>query len=121
MKINVTAKQLRGLAKHEFRAPYAELQKIFRGVEPDFYTAGRYGWNFDAYYDKESSVLITTGYRNTFGRQIPHELIEHVEKHIEAVERGTSNYESTFAMLDAIRKAFFRGLADYDKTHSEEI
>lgn len=57
-----------------FRCGYCDLQYIFRGIEPDYYNTGVYGWNCDIYlFDR---LVITTGYRNMRGRPIPEQLIE---------------------------------------------
>ena len=45
---------------------YCDAQFLLRGFEPDSYTCGVYGWNFDAY--DIDGVLITTGYRNLIGK-----------------------------------------------------
>jgi hypothetical protein len=56
-----------------YKCGYCDLQLIFKGIEPDFYNSGVYGWNCDIYVI--GGVAITTGYRNTTGKKIPHEMI----------------------------------------------
>lgn len=48
-------------------AGYCDLSHLLRGHEPQAYTAGTYGWNFDVYH--VHGLTICTGYRNMPGRR----------------------------------------------------
>lgn len=48
-------------------AGYCDLSHLLRGHEPQAYTAGIYGWNFDIYH--VHGLTICTGYRNMPGRR----------------------------------------------------
>ena len=61
MKVNDTRKSI---ANNYFckAAKDGSLQHLFRGIEPNFYTCGIDGWNFDAY--THGNKCVTTGYCN---------------------------------------------------------
>ena len=44
---------------------YCEAQHLLSGIEPDYYTTGIYGWNFDVY--RIAGLTICTGYRGMIG------------------------------------------------------
>lgn len=54
------------------RCGYCDLQYIMVN-EPDYYNAGVYGWNCDFY--RYGDIVISTGYRNMCGKDIPREII----------------------------------------------
>ena len=89
IKQHTTIKNIRNNYKKVFRCGYCDLQLIYRGVDPQFYNAGLYGWNCDIYVDYTRDIAITTGYRNMAGRMIPDELIK---KYSKIAEEITSNY-----------------------------
>lgn len=49
-----------------FAVGYCDLQNLLDFSDPDYYTCGAYGWNFDAYVFTVNgrNVCLTTGYRN---------------------------------------------------------
>lgn len=61
MKVKVSRKEL---MKHYncIGVGYCNLQSLLTYFSPQYYNAGVYGWNFDAYCF--GSVAIITGYRN---------------------------------------------------------
>ena len=97
MKVEVTRKSI---ANSYFckAAGYCSLQYLFRGIEPNFYTHGIYGWNFDAY--THGNKCVTTGYRNMIGDSIPYDVCK---KYEDAAEKIWS-YENK-ATYDEKRKA----------------
>jgi len=65
MKIKTTRKQIAN--NYDCIAVgYCELQNLLTYESPAFYTAGSYGWNFDAYLIRHNNkiICITTGYRS---------------------------------------------------------
>ena len=51
-------------------AGYCELQSLLRNHDPNAYTCGVYGWNFDIY--EVYGVTICTGYRGMPGERLYH-------------------------------------------------
>ena len=47
------------------RVGYCDAQHLLSGIEPDYYTAGVYGWNCDIY--RIAGLTICTGYRGMIG------------------------------------------------------
>ena len=70
MKIKTTRKAIVNATApaHLRRAGYCELQYLLKSHEPIAYTAGVYGWNFDAY--SVNGLMICTGYRNMPGAKL---------------------------------------------------
>ena len=110
MKIKATRKYITSLWHNVYRAGYCDLQYIMHGVEPTYYNAGVYGWNWDAYTDHRTDSVITTGYRNMVGDPIPDALIEkYTERAKEIIKREFSERDSQ-EKLDALRRDFWREL-----------
>lgn len=87
-----------------FSAPYCALQSICPEsfIQPRYYNSGVYGWNNDMYVI--NGVIITTGYRNLRGEEIPPEIIEkYSEKAVAIKERYPffSTWEETCNLLYA--------------------
>lgn len=67
-KQRVTAKRIREAERAgvpTVRVGYCMGQSLLRDIEPDYYTAGIYGWNFDVY--QIAGLTICTGYRGMIG------------------------------------------------------
>lgn len=67
-KQRVTAKCIREAERAgapTVRVGYCMGQSLLRDIEPDYYTAGIYGWNFDVY--QIAGLTICTGYRGMIG------------------------------------------------------
>lgn len=69
MKFETTRKRLLDNYghKHALAVGYCDAAYLLKWTEPNAYTHGVYGWNFDAY--TIGDILITTGYRNLIGKQ----------------------------------------------------
>lgn len=92
-KMKTTAGELKRNFLHQFRCGYCDLQDMMVSDNPQFYTCGVYGWNFDAYCDWSRSVCVTTGYRGMFGKPIPEELLKRYSKRgLEIRERWSKSY-----------------------------
>lgn len=102
MKTHTTIKSIRNNWDKKFQAFYCDLQFIYRGVEPNYYNAGIYGWNCDIYCDFKRDIAISTGYRNMTGRIIPDEIIEKYSNIAKEIAKNTWSkpYEETRKALD---------------------
>lgn len=78
MKVKVTKKQVQENYKNIICIGYCELQCLLRFKEPNYYTAGVYGWNADI-YQVNYDTCIVTGYQ-PFGNISDYELVKEVEK-----------------------------------------
>lgn len=85
---------------------YCDLWHLFRDFDgATYYTAGVYGWNFDAfcYGDK----CITTGYRGMIGESVPREIVEKYEAAAKEIYYSRDEYATKREKLDALRAEFF--------------
>lgn len=89
-----------------FKARYCTLQDICPEgfISPSYYNEGKYGWNNDMYviHSRNHSIIITTGYRNLRGEEIPSDIIEKYScKAVEIKERYPhfSTWEETRNLL----------------------
>lgn len=101
-KQHIAIKNIRNNYKKVFRCGYCDLQFIYRGIDPQFYNTGVYGWNCDIYIDYARDIAITTGYRNMTGRMIPDEIIEKYSNIAKEIAKNTWSkpYEETRKALD---------------------
>lgn len=58
---------------------YCDLQDALKWREPNFYTAGVYGWNSDVYVIDYDTVIVT-GYRPFGNIELPREVIDALNK-----------------------------------------
>lgn len=75
MRIKVAKKEIMKNYKC-FSVGYCDLQTLLGVANPQFYTAGVYGWNADIYIF--GNIAIVTGYR-PFGKQIDFDIIRKFE------------------------------------------
>ena len=81
MKLKARIKDIREHSYRLLKVGYCQMQYLLQYREPFAYTAGVYGWNFDAY--DVNGVTICTGYRgmpDNKRMKEDHGLIEKYEK-----------------------------------------
>ena len=108
MKSRITAKTLRTIFKDKVitlgtQQPYY----LLRYHNPDWYTCGVYGWNFDAY--DIDGVLIMWGDRGTFGKRADYDRIKFYEdkaKEICGELYKTQTQDQVRLRLDGLIKDF---------------
>ena len=98
--------------RYVFYAGYCDLQDIMRGVYPNAYNAGNYGWNCDIYFDYSRDIAINTGYRNLRGKRIPSELIKEFSDIAKEICKHpfSTPWEETEKALNENRENFFDAL-----------
>ena len=108
MKARVTAKDLRSMFKGKaITLGTQEPYYLLRYHNPDFYTCGIYGWNFDAY--DIDGVLIMWGDRGTFGKLADYDRIRFYEdkaKEICGELYKTQTQEQVIQRLNGLIKDF---------------
>ncbi len=103
MKYKTTRAQiLRGCANVR-AAGYCDLQHLLRAHEPQAYTAGIYGWNFDIY--EIYGVTICTGYRGMPGTRCK-EISEFDEKAREVWDNYKIPYEMRRDIVENLLRQF---------------
>lgn len=110
MKMKVTNKLLKNNYFKMYVVGYCDLQHIMNGIEPRFYNAGVYGWNFDVYESPDGRAVISTGYRNMQGVRIPSDIIKKYDKKVSAINAKYNlwvDYEKRKKALDKLRVKFW--------------
>ena len=86
MKTQVTKKAIMNSYNNVIRVGYCDLQSALAWREPNFYTAGVYGWNADVYVIDAGTVIVT-GYRPFGNVELPREVIDTLNACAESVRR----------------------------------
>lgn len=107
-KYRTTAKAIRDAMKAGMPTValgYCELQSLLSCADPEAYTAGVYGWNFDVY--QIGGLTICTGYRGMIGADVDTAAAEKAASAcdragLDARERMLAEW--IYATLDALRE-----------------
>jgi hypothetical protein len=85
MKTKTTAKAIKERYKKCYSAGYGQLQFLLSRIEPLYYHAGVYGWDYDVYIIDD--VAIFTGYRYPSSgiKHIPYEIAEKYDKYAKKI------------------------------------
>ena len=86
MKTQITKKAIMSAYRNVIKVGYCDMQDALKWREPNFYTAGVYGWNADVYVIDYETVIVT-GYRPFGNVEIPREVIETLNKCAESITR----------------------------------
>lgn len=79
MKTKTTKSAIMHAYENVIKVGYGDLQDALKWREPDFYTAGVYGWNSDV-YEIDYGTVIVTGYRPFGNIELPREVINTLNK-----------------------------------------
>ena len=72
--------------RNVIKVGYCDMQDALKWREPNFYTAGVYGWNSDVYVIDNDTVIVT-GYRPFGNMELPREVIETLNKCAKSITR----------------------------------
>lgn len=79
MKTKTTKRAIMHAYENVIKVDYCDLQDALKWREPNFYTAGVYGWNSDVYVIGYGTVIVTG--RRPFGNiELPREVINTLNK-----------------------------------------
>ena len=70
--------------RNVIKVGYCDLQDALKWREPNFYTAGVYGWNADVYVI-DCDTVIVTGYRPFGNVELPRNVIDTLNKCAESL------------------------------------
>ena len=79
MKTPITKKAIMNSYRNVIKVGYCDMQDALKWREPNFYTAGVYGWNADVYVIDYDTVIVT-GYRPFGNIELPREVIDTLNK-----------------------------------------
>ena len=86
MKTQTTKKAIMSAFKNVIKVGYCDLQDALKWREPNFFTAGVYGWNSDVYVI-DCNTVIVTGYRPFGNVELSREAIDTLNKCAESITR----------------------------------
>ena len=75
MKTQITKKAIMSAYRNVIKVGYCDLQNALKCRDPNFYTAGIYGWNADVYVI-DCDTVIVTGYRPFGNIELTRSVIE---------------------------------------------
>lgn len=84
MKTKTTKKAIMNAYENVIKVGYCDLQNALKWREPNFYTAGVYGWNADVYVIDYDTVIVA-GYRPFGNVELPHDVIDTLNKCAESI------------------------------------
>lgn len=79
MKTETTKRAIMRAYENVIKVGHCDLQDALKWREPNFYTAGVYGWNSDVYVIDYSTVIVT-GCRPFGNIELPREVINTLNK-----------------------------------------
>lgn len=79
MKTKITKKAIMNAYRNVIKVGYCDMQDALKWREPNFYTAGVYGWNADVYVIDHDTVIVT-GYRPFGNMELQREVIDTLNK-----------------------------------------
>ena len=97
MKTQITKKAIMSKYRNVIKVGYCDLQDALKWREPNFYTAGVYGWNADVYVLGYDTVIVT-GYRPFGNIELPRSVIDALN-YCAACARSYSNYNDLQKVL----------------------
>lgn len=112
MKYKTTIKAIRENAINLRSAGYCDLSYLLHNHEPNAYTAGVYGWNFDVY--EVYGLTICTGYRGMVGPRL--EGIAEAEKKARKLlswENTAMTYEEKCGAVEELLHEFCKANGGY--------
>lgn len=86
MKVKVKEKELKENYNMIWSVGYCNIENIEKALDPQYYTAGVYGWNADHYeiiINKKNiykRILISTGYRPLHNKNVKNVSYEKIKK-----------------------------------------
>ena len=84
MKTRTTKKAIMNTYYNVIKVGYCDLQHALKCREPDYYTAGAYGWNADVYVI-DCDTVIVTGYSPFGNVELPRDVIDTLNKCAESI------------------------------------
>lgn len=106
MKVKVTRSLLKSHYNRAIAIGYCDAYSLLYFENPEYYTAGIYGWNFDAY--DIDGVLITTGYRGMIGVTPNYERLRFFNKKSEDVINSKITFEEKKKKVSELLKDFIK-------------
>ena len=92
-KIKTTAKAIKETYKKCYSAYYGSLQFLLSRIEPLYYHAGVYGWDYDVYIIDDDVAIFMGGRCPSSGiKRIPYEVAEKYDKYAKKIIDANYDY-----------------------------
>ena len=111
MKIKTAKRAIMSVFENVIRVGYRDMQSALTWREPNFYTAGVFGWNADVYMI-DCDTVIVTGCRPFGNTELSREVIDTLNKCAESITRYL-NYDLAKIYLRNNLDALVSGI-EYD-------
>lgn len=115
MKVKVKEKELKENYNMIWSVGYCDIQHIEKALNPQYYTAGVYGWNADHYeiiINKKNiykRVLISTGYRplnNKNVKDVSHEKIKKLDEKARKIFGTSGDFQQNCKKVNKLLEKF---------------
>lgn len=107
-KIKTTKKYIKANYNYIFNASGGNTDYLLMDIEPRFYNAGVYGWNWNG-YELTENICIITGYRNTLGENISREILAIYEQQAKKIfETDNLTYDKKLYEIKKLRNEFIK-------------
>lgn len=105
-KIKTTKKYIKANYHYIFNSSGENIDYLLTGIDPRYYNAGVYGWNWDG-YELTENICIIAGYRNTLGENISREILANYEKQAKKIfETDNLTYDKKLYESKKLRNEF---------------
>ena len=115
MKTQITKKAIMSAYRNVIKVGYCHLQDALKWREPNFFTAGVYGWNADVYVIDGDTVIVT-GYRPFGNIELTRSVIDALNYCTECA-RSHSDYDT----LQKVATNNLTALAEAIELDSENV
>ena len=115
MKTKITKKAIMSAYRNVIKVGYCDLQDALKWREPNYYTAGLYGWNSDVYVI-DCDTVIVTGYRPFGNIELPRSVVDALN-YCAGCARSSSDYNTWQKVL----KSNLAALAEAIKFECENV
>ena len=122
MKTKITKKAIMSAYRNVIKVGYCDMQDALKWREPNFYTAGVYGWNADVYVI-DCDTVIVTGYRPFGNVELTREVINTLNKCAESITRYFDYDRAKISLrsnLDALAKGIESDFDSYTFVSADE-
>lgn len=91
MSIKITKKELQNTYTKIYRCGYCDAKIFYPSISATYYNCGVHGWNYYGFIVRDANggeALITSGFRGTFGAELP----EEAKKAIKQANKAQKDY-----------------------------
>ena len=113
MKTQTTKKAIMSTFENVIRVGYCDMQYALKWREPNFYTAGAYGWNADVYVIDAYTVIVT-GYRPFGNVELSRNVIDTLNACAESATRLLEYHMAKFCLRNNLEELASGIEHDYD-------